>query len=321
MIAVITTIQKPTESVNKLVDKLNGDTLIVIGDKKTPPFILNQSIYYSYDYPWEYKLAKLLKSNHYQLKNLGYLEAMRMASFDNVIYETDDDTYPSNFWKPRKLWVEAKGLKGENWVNIYKWFTDQDIWPRGFPLNCVKQKKFEVVESIKHESPIQQCLVNKSPDVDSIWRLLYGQDFYFDFNFSVFSNSYCPFNSQNTWWFKEAFPLMYLPSYCNFRQTDIWRSLIAQRCLWQDGYMVSYHAADAIQNRNPHDLLEDFKDEVQGHLLNDKIVKILTKTELSEDIYTNLLICYKTLVNNEILPKEELLLVNAWIEDCKNILE
>ena len=38
--------------------------------------------------------------------------------------------------------------------------------------------------------------------------------------------------------------LMYLPSTCTFRMTDIWRSLIAQRCLWELGQGVVFHAAD-----------------------------------------------------------------------------
>ena len=40
--------------------------------------------------------------------------------------------------------------------------------------------------------------------------------------------AYSPFNSQNTIWFKEIFPLLYLPVSCSMRATDIIRGLVAR---------------------------------------------------------------------------------------------
>ena len=43
-------------------------------------------------------------------------------------------------------------------------------------------------------------------------------------NFFVsLEKAYSPFNSQNTIWFKEIFPLLYLPVSCSMRATDIIR--------------------------------------------------------------------------------------------------
>jgi hypothetical protein len=39
-------------------------------------------------------------------------------------------------------------------------------------------------------------------------------------------------------------PLLYLPSHCCFRMTDIWRSFIAQRCLWELGHWVVCQAPE-----------------------------------------------------------------------------
>src|SRR5208283_4589196 len=97
---------------------------------------------------------------------------------------------------------------------------------------------------------------------------------------SLGSNCWCPINSQNTTWFKEAFPLLYLPSYCNFRMTDIWRGLIAQRIAWNYGWVVSYHNASVFQERNKHNLLKDFQEEIPGYLNNREIAKKLKNINL-----------------------------------------
>ena len=72
------------------------------------------------------------------------------------------------------------------------------------------------------------------------------------------------------------------------------------------------------QERNEHSLIKDFQDEVSGYLNDKKIIQILTNEELktgNEHIRENLLRCYRILVEKNILQKEELPIVNAWIED------
>ena len=75
----------------------------------------------------------------------------------------------------------------------------------------------------------------------------------------------CPFNSQNTLWWPEAYPLLYLPSFVSFRMTDIWRSFVAQVCLYQTGKHLAFRDATVYQTRNEHSLIKDFKDEVPGY--------------------------------------------------------
>ena len=155
----------------------------------------------------------------------------------------------------------------------------------GFPSNVygnAEEAKLELgpVEAV--ECPIQQGLANGSPDVDAVWRLMFDREFDFDAGPSVFlgPGSWCPFNSQSTWWFRNAFALLYLPSLVSFRVTDIWRSFIAQRCLWELGSGVVFHAPESFQKRNIHNLLSDFEQEIPGYLNNNRIVSILEKTQL-----------------------------------------
>src|SRR5690606_37869618 len=131
-------------------------------------------------------------------------------------------------------------------------------------------------------------------------------------------DSVCPFNSQNTTWFKEAFPLLYIPSHCSFRMCDIWRSFVAQRILWTNGWHLSFQAPTAVQDRNEHDLIKNFEEEISGYLNNHSIMEDLKKLDLKEGenhIYENMLICYKLLIEKKHIEEQELPLLEAWIED------
>ena len=113
---------------------------------------------------------------------------------------------------------------------------------------------------------------------------------------------------------------MYLPIIASFRMTDIWRSFVAQRCLWEMGEGVTFHSpAEVYQDRNDHDLLKDFQDEIPGYLLNDKIVNILQGLELDGDVLKNMYQCYNALYGNGIVPFKELTSLKAWIADVKKV--
>jgi hypothetical protein len=269
------------------------------------------------------KLARLLPVDHYSRKNLGYLEAIGRSA--TLLFDTDDDNAPLPHWRPRNAETEARQVEQLGWVNVYQWFSSDFIWPRGLPLEVLQKSRKTTTDAMSSrvvECPIQQGLVNGSPDVDAIWRLMFDREFSFNEAPSVWlaPGAWCPFNSQSTWWFPKAFPLLYLPSFVSFRVTDIWRSFIAQRCLWEVGYGIAFHAPESVQQRNAHNLLRDFQDEVPGHLNNSRIIAILERLQLggeTEPIEHNLHRCYEALVSADIVPKQEISLVEAWIDDLE----
>jgi len=115
---------------------------------------------------------------------------------------------------------------------------------------------------------------------------------------------------------------MYLPSHCTFRMTDIWRSFVAQRCVWELGGFVAFHSSEAVQERNPHNLMQDFEHEVPGYLSNDAIRCVLEKLRLESGtaaVGHNLQRCYQELVRAGIMPRQELSLVRAWLADLDRI--
>jgi hypothetical protein len=218
-------------------------------------------------------------------------------------------------------------MREKGWVNVYKYFSDTFIWPRGLPLEelhtpAAPLSDFELKEL---DCPIQQGLADENPDVDAVYRLTYPLPLNFNKGISLGlgNNAWSPFNSQNTYWYKDAFPLLYLPAYCSFRMTDIWRSYVAQRIAWANGWSILFHEATVWQERNAHNLLKDFEDEIPGYLNNSKICAELAKLPVKggkENMLDDLVLCYEMLTSQGFVGKEEMPLVKAWCEDIKAYL-
>ncbi len=329
---IVTSIFKPNAQLRELArgGVRNGWEFIIIGDSKSPSdFFLEGASFFdvSEQKKFDFKLAELCPLGHYTRKNLGYLLACQNKS--SVIIETDDDNMPmETFWIPRNKFLNSSLVRGKGWFNVYSLYSDNRIWPRGLPLENVLDIGSVQIhdETDQHVSPIQQGLANGNPDVDAVYRMTHPLPL--DFNtrslpIRLDPGLWSPFNSQNTTWFKEAFPLLYLPSFCSFRMTDIWRSFVAQRIAWECGWGLIFHNATVHQDRNDHNLLKDFEQEVPGYLLNNKIKRLLEDTALrsgTENIAHNLMKCYTALVNENIISsREELKLLEAWLFDIEKL--
>src|SRR6185503_2800772 len=155
---------------------------------------------------------------------------------------------------------------------------------------------------------IVQFLADGDPDVDAVFRLTRPQPKWLKKAepIELRPGTWCPFNSQNTLFRREVYPLLYLPSHCSFRMTDIWRSLVAQRCLWELGEGIVFHSATVRQDRNEHDLLKDFAQEVDGYLHNDAIRRALEKCKLDRDLCRSLIVCYEALSAEKFLRGDEM---------------
>jgi hypothetical protein len=329
---VVTSISPPNDVLKSIAEGAAPAQFrfVVIGDTKSPPdFALNGCRFLSvYDQKnLNLRYASICPERSYTRKNIGYL----IAISENAPYivETDDDNFPmESFWYERDPRVTGDGITGEGWVNAYAFFTDLFIYPRGFPLrearNLSPTTRDRVPAAKAEYCPIQQGLADENPDVDAIYRLLYPLPFTFEKQSPLIltRGQWCPFNSQNTTFFPEAYPLMYLPAYCSFRMTDIWRSFVAQRIAWEYGWKIAFHSATVYQERNEHDLMKDFEDEVPGYLYNEGIATALDATKLSSSpgsIFANLRKCYETLINMDLVSHEELTLLEAWSDDLRRI--
>ncbi len=320
---VITTIFEPSEEVQAYA-RLCDNQLIVVGDKKSPANWACEGVDYL---PVEHheligsELAKVLPYNHYCRKMFGYLMAAQSGA--DVIIDTDDDNYPKSNWG-FPLFDNAYDTIGDNlgFVNIYQWFSDSTIWPRGLPLDLISTT-FDSDNALSTRDckvGIWQGLVDDDPDVDAIYRLTSDQPCFFDERQPIVLSEgvVCPFNSQNTATRKELFPLLYLPAHVTFRFTDILRGLVAQPIMWLYGYTLGFTQATVVQN--PHDYLKDFSSEIPMYLNCRKALEIVSASiTANENLESNLHKAYSSLLYEGIVCDDEMVSLEAWLTDVQRI--
>jgi STELLO glycosyltransferases len=325
---VVTSIAGPTAQLRSLAARAEteGVDFVVVGDEGSPTALTLRGCEF-FDLADQLKTgflyAERCPTRHYARKNIGYLIAMLRHA--PLIVETDDDTIAYEaFWEPRSARPTAGHIAEVGWINVYRYFSQARIWPRGFPLNRIDEDvpDYGSLDVASQTCPIQQGLVDDDPDVDAIYRLLLQLPIRFESTPAVAlgSGAWSPFNSQNTTWFPEAYPLLYLPSYCSFRVTDIWRSFVAQRIAWANGWSVLFHRATVKQDRNAHDLMRDFRDEVPSYLHNSEICATLERLDLPagvEQIGHNMRCAYAALVEGNWIDRRELSLLDAWLADVE----
>lgn len=327
---VITSIFKPNAALQAFAAgcRQQGIVFLVVGDVQTPAdFHVDGCDYYSVERQratgLEFALA--CPERHYARKNIGYLLAMQAGA--TRILESDDDNLPrESFWTARPRRLRARTSRGAGWINIYAHFTDALIWPRGLPLDSVHapMAKYDELPVEDVDCPIQQGLADENPDVDAIYRLLLPLpvNFRADRRVACAPGTWSPFNSQNTAWWPDAYPLMYLPAYCTLRATDIWRGLIAERVAWVNGWSLLFHEPSVWQERNEHNLMRDFRDEVPVYLRNREIGSILEKLELpagAAHVSANLHRCYEALAAAAIIDAREIPLLESWLADVARV--
>lgn len=320
---IITTINKKTVGVKKF-EKSNDWNLLLIGDKKSHKIkSSNDLTFFSIEEQNNlgFQFSKKCPLNHYSRKNIGYIYAIK----DNatIILDTDDDNIPYNNWfDPFSiLEKEYEVIMSPKFVNVYSLFTDKHIWPRGFPLNKINnQEKIKSEKFQNRQVAIIQGLVDEDPDVDAIYRMIDGETVHFQKRNPVIldNNVYCPFNSQNTLWHKEAFVYLYLPISVSFRFTDILRGYIAQRGIWALEKNLAFISPTVYQKRNEHNLMNDFSSEINCYLKVEKVVEILDKLILSGNPLNDIRNIYIELNKNEIVNNLELEALDAWIKDVSN---
>lgn len=330
IVFVVTTINAPTPGIQTIAKRLpQGCRFIVIGDRKThAPWSEPGVEFYSIDDQSEIDLrcSTVIPENSYSRKMLGYLLAANLNC--TWIRETDDDNLPYEtfFDLPPDVAHVRVPLPVNDWVNIYSYFTERFVWPRGFPLHRLhdpgRTKALCSRPTSVSQPIIVQSLADGDPDVDAIYRLtaptLESIAFESREPLLVPRGAWSPFNSQVTTWHRDLLPLMYLPSTCSFRMTDIWRSFVAQRLLPGLGGSLVVTSAEVFQARNEHDLMRDFRDEIEGYVGYESFVSALNLASITgtaSSLIEDMRIIYRDLVNLSFFAEDELPILDAWLYD------
>ena len=85
---------------------------------------------------------------------------------------------------------------------------------------------------------------------------------------------YTPWNAQAVLVSEPAFFGLLLPVTVTGRVSDIWRSYITTRLLWETRYKIGFSSAFVTQYRNPHSYMVDFADEDDLYNRVDDLLKL-----------------------------------------------
>lgn len=324
--AVITTINLPSPAVEEYVawdQQTHGPTgsrLYLVGDEGGPTqaeYDRRGYLGFAEQRHLRFGYARWVPARSYARKNLGYLLAISDGC--EVLLDTDDDNVPTATFLEEKPFtvVCSTTLLHTGWVNVYPFFMEPPCWPRGLPLQHAHDVLSLTPDQI-FQYPVQQSLVSGEPDVDAVYRLLLRRAPTYhvvDARVGVVGANVCPFNSQATRWFREVFPLLYLPATCTMRCADIWRSLVAQRCMRERAWGVLFTSPQVHQVRNPHDLQRDLEDELPMYHWNLRIWRALDGLKLSGDIPRDMHACYRELVKLGCLEPRETVGLTHWLND------
>ena len=198
---------------------------------------------------------------------------------------------------------------------------------QGFSLTKIRKQektRLPIVEIDIRSVGVFQSLADNDPDVDAIFRLTQNlpQNFENDTPIFLSDGTACPFNAQATWWNVKYACLMYFPSTISWRVADVWRSYIATRILQANSSSVVFTGPLVKQIRNNHDLLLDFKEEINCYLQAEDIWRCLLAIETSSltgNLSSAIFTVYENLVKASFTPIEEIPILKAWLNDIAKI--
>lgn len=264
---VTTTILEVNLAIEHFVTTFDAN-LVVVGDRQTNhsewsefESLHNNVIYLSPEEQDElnFEVLRHIPWNHFGRKNLGFLVAIKNGA--EIIYDFDDDNHLTISSFDELTSMDTHCLQTEHHVfNPYPYFgpehkgNESMVWPRGFPLSFINDFESQNAPADKcllkdDRLAVFQSLANHDPDVDAIYRLTRPLPISFTKQNTLFvppRGTYIPWNAQATVLNKAAFFGLLLPVTVTGRVTDIWRSYITTRLLWEANYHVGFSSPVSV---------------------------------------------------------------------------
>lgn len=309
-IIVTTTIYSVSEALKKFVS-FKDWFIIIVGDKKTPHqeyinlVTLNGNIkYLSPEYQEEnYKeISDLIGWNTIQRRNIGFLEALKMNG--KIIASVDDDNIPLDNW--------GQNIMIGKPTNVYYYETDEiafdpigvtnypNLWHRGFPIQILNNRLNKYKITRKTIIPdIQADFWNGDPDIDAICRLEHRPMCFYDDNyFPLSTNTFSPFNSQNTFFSRNALKKYMVIPFIG-RMDDIWGGYLLEAL----GFKVVYNKASVFQDRNIQNLTKNMTMEYIGYENTLKLLEKFRYNNIREGFPLNVLLDFLPETSKEFMKK------------------
>lgn len=272
-----TTIYRPSKALLRFVEiaERDGWQLYIAGDLKTPHFdyavLASEHPCVTYLSPgrqqetWP-ELSELVGWNCIQRRNFAFLAAYQWGA--EVVATVDDDNVPLDGWGEGLLIKGKSGLMGEYQEHLpvfdpLSQTNHNRLWHRGYPLELVNRRG-AALASRETAVPfdVQADLWNDEADVDAVCRMVQdsGECEFIPALFPFTANKPSPFNSQNTFLTRRV-----LPHYFMFPGVGRYDDILAAYHVQAQGFRVVYGAPSVVQERNAHDVMKDFAEEVWGY--------------------------------------------------------
>ena len=338
---IMTVFNRPTKYIINLEKTIKNEKIVVIGNNKTIDSKWdifknsNNLIYLSIKVQKKlgYKILKFISDDSYYRKNIGYLFAIQHGAKE--IYEIDEylKFYPDSlsFININNSHIIYGKENHNKMINPYAHFGEPNIWPRGFvykDINIDHTKTFYYAHysKIKLKPMVYQGLINRNPDVDSLFILTNLKiNRILDINFSknypllYLPGNYVPINSKNTKFSYEVFPFLMLPMTANESISDIIRGYILEIFVHRYNGLIVYHNNN-VYNKNNIFNNSNILEEKEMLLCVNKILDIIKSNENKN--YNSKKLLFKILnelIENNHLQKRELEIYKAFLKDLRNI--
>lgn len=264
-----TTINPPTEALMKFAARKDWH-LVIAGDLKTPHELYQERKEWTYLHPhdqvdMDLKLSEAIGWNCIQRRNFAFLYATQEMKA-SIVATVDDDNIPYDWWGENVVVgrnMECVSCECRSGVfDPLEATNNCHLWHRGFPLSMVGSKEVTFKKEVISVPDVQADLWNGNADLDAVCRLMHNDPDVRFLNTIFFQAKHklSPFNSQNTFLLAGV-----MPNYFMFPHIGRWDDIVASYYVGAKGARVVYGPASVYQKRNPHNIADDFKNELWGH--------------------------------------------------------
>jgi hypothetical protein len=263
-----------------------------------------------------------------------------------VIIRIDDDNFPFDATMFVDKHVERLMYNGKTdvihsssgWFNCCDMLTEKNnirFYPRGFPV-LPRHKEEEITVKVFSgvKIGVNAGLWLGDPDIDAHQRLAHPIDaLKFSTQYSedlVLANDvWCPINTQNTAYLVELLPLMFVSPFAG-RYDDIISGYLMRTVLDIHEIYVSYGNPLVYQDRNPHNLVTDLKNEINGMSICDELTSYLKDFSQSSQKGATLAETYLLVIarikSTDLYARDNFIRTiidgsEFWCQDCQNMVE
>jgi Reversibly glycosylated polypeptide len=313
--------------------------IFVAGDRKTPhdevrSFLatLGNAHYYS-DADQEslgYTCSPIIGWNRIMRRNIALLEAIKSGAA--IIVSIDDDNIPlgPGYFDDfrRILGSPYHGICVETergWFNAGE-LLEPLVYHRGFPYAHRHVDLGIRMQTIANgRIGVAAGLWVGDPDIDAMERLtnrpiVQRPTAVGEAGVAVAGGCLAPFNTQNTAFVRELAPLLMVLIAVG-RYDDIWASYIAQRVMSELDYLVHFGPPLVWQDRNPHNLWQNLKDEIFGMEVGTRFVEDLAEVPIAGmSVLAALRTLHEHIAEWDYVPAEVSRLGLAWCDDVESVL-